>query len=174
MNRRNILLLILILAGVIYFTFSCRFYLDRKFHEITYTPGPSISVEFIVNTVGIDEDSYDFDPPLTFLERIPEDSSTNIVTIKEIGDKGVGLSFTYHRPLVDTATMGRNPSWAKRHVLEILFYRKDSTAKWALYSQTTHIIDKYLETGEMNVNSSTAELFEEKQKYSIGFDYKVQ
>ena len=174
MSRKYILLIILVFGGLIYFGLRNPYYYDRQFHYLTKTDGPSIQTVLTVPRIYIDDEEFNFEPPLTLRARIPEDSSTEIKTLKKINDVTFGAKLTYHYSLTNVSPPGDNPEWSKRMMLEIMFYKQDSLERWSWFSGSSHIIDDLKGTDEPKMNSFTWEDYKTKKEYGIQYDFTVK
>lgn len=174
MNRKTIVLIVLVLSGLIYFGLRNPYYYDRQFHYLTKTQGPSIQTVLTVTRIYIDHKEFDFDPPLTRKERLIQDSVSEIKELVTINGKTFGTRFVYHYSLTNISIPGDNPEWEKRMILEIMFYKMNNLKEWKWFSSSVHEIDDIKGTDEPKGNSLSWNDYETKEEYGIHYDYSVK
>jgi hypothetical protein len=174
MSRKATLLILLTVAGLVYFGVRNAYYLDRKFHNLTSTTGPSIETLMTVSRVNVGDKEFEYNPPLTVRERIAQDSASEIVQIGKVEEETFGVQFAYHYHLTDVSSPGDNPEWEKRMILEIIFYKKDSVGEWHWFTGDTHTIDELKGTTEPEEVVFSYDNDKSQKHYGMRYEYSVE
>ena len=155
---------IVIFLALILLTFNCKLSGQNE-----------LTIELKIDHVSIDNMNFDFNPPLTATAKVERDKASDIIMLKKIHDEDFGVRFVYHNSLTNVSKPGENPTWEKKAILEIEFYkRKNGDSTWVWFLSADQIVDDKIGKSDFTYGSTTFNDYRTNREYRLSFDFRVK